>query len=177
MYSNMPPNVPPYLSQDEGNYQPLRPSVLTWQKIYCGLMSCLYIVTMIGGSIFLFLATTLSNGQDAAILIFQGIVLLVLGLIFAGVFAASFFIPNRPWAWIYNIVLICLGMSSCCTLPATIPLLIYWLKPETQAYFGRKTSYQPPPQFTPNQYQQNYQGYQFDQEQSYDYNKPQEPKE
>jgi hypothetical protein len=30
-----------------------------------------------------------------------------------------------------------IGMTSCCFLPFLIPLLIYWLKPETKAYFGR----------------------------------------
>jgi hypothetical protein len=35
-------------------------------------------------------------------------------------------------------VLICIGMNSCCLLPASIPLLIFWIKPETKTYFGRK---------------------------------------
>ncbi len=34
-------------------------------------------------------------------------------------------------------VLIGLGLTSCCTWPATIPLIIQWLKPEMKARFGR----------------------------------------
>jgi hypothetical protein len=32
-------------------------------------------------------------------------------------------------------VTIGLGMTSACTLPICIPLLIFWLKPETKAFF------------------------------------------
>jgi hypothetical protein len=28
-------------------------------------------------------------------------------------------------------------MTSACFLPACIPLLIYWIKPDVKAYFGR----------------------------------------
>jgi hypothetical protein len=28
-------------------------------------------------------------------------------------------------------------MTSVCCIPACVPLLIYWIKPETKAYFGR----------------------------------------
>jgi hypothetical protein len=44
----------------------------------------------------------------------------------------------QPWLWTYDLVIICLGMTSACFLPACIPLLIFWLKPETKHYFGRK---------------------------------------
>lgn len=42
-----------------------------------------------------------------------------------------------PWLWTYDLVIICLGMTSTCILPASIPLLIFWLKPETKRYFGK----------------------------------------
>jgi hypothetical protein len=35
----------------------------------------------------------------------------------------------------YDLVLICIGMTSCCILPAAIPLLIFWLKPEAKNWF------------------------------------------
>jgi len=28
-------------------------------------------------------------------------------------------------------------LTSCCILPAAVPLLIYWVKPETKAWFNR----------------------------------------
>jgi hypothetical protein len=39
--------------------------------------------------------------------------------------------------WVYDIVLICLGMTSVCCMPVTIPLLIFWIKPDAKAWFGR----------------------------------------
>ena len=44
---------------------------------------------------------------------------------------------GNPWAWIYGMVLICIGLTSPCCLPVTIPLLIGWIKDDAKAYFGR----------------------------------------
>jgi hypothetical protein len=56
---------------------------------------------------------------------------------FAVIFFLSFFLKPQAWTWFYHIILISVGLTSPCTLPASVPLLIYWLKPETQRYFGR----------------------------------------
>jgi hypothetical protein len=39
--------------------------------------------------------------------------------------------------WVYDLVVICVGMTSFCCMPVCIPLLIFWIKPEVRAYFGR----------------------------------------
>jgi hypothetical protein len=64
-------------------------------------------------------------------------VLIVVMLPFLAAFAASLFLKARPWVWVYDLVLIAFGFTGCLTLPFAIALLIYWLKPETKAYFGR----------------------------------------
>jgi hypothetical protein len=46
-------------------------------------------------------------------------------------------LPPRPWTWIYHLVIICFGMTSACCIPMCVPLVIFWLKPDTKAYFGR----------------------------------------
>ena len=66
--------------------------------------------------------------------------LLLVGLAFAIAFALVFVFPRKHWAWIYGLVLICIGMSSCCILPAAIPLLIFWLKPEVKSWFNSGAS-------------------------------------
>jgi MFS family permease len=63
-----------------------------------------------------------------------GTVVLV-GLVLAALFGAGPLLPRRSWAWVFGLVLIVIGMGSMCCLPATVPLLIWWLKPETKAYF------------------------------------------
>ena len=36
-----------------------------------------------------------------------------------------------------TIGLIAIGLTSCCTIPASVPLLVGWLKPDLRAWFGR----------------------------------------
>ena len=38
---------------------------------------------------------------------------------------------------IWITVLIAIGLTSCLTIPAALPLLLYWIKPEAKAWFGR----------------------------------------
>lgn len=43
-----------------------------------------------------------------------------------------------PWAWWYNLFLICLSfLVSCLMWPISIAMLIYWLQPETKAFYGK----------------------------------------
>jgi hypothetical protein len=66
-----------------------------------------------------------------------GVVLLLTGLALFGACLLPLVLEPRPWLWTYDLVIICLGMTSTCILPASIPLLIYWLKPETKRYSGK----------------------------------------
>ena len=60
-----------------------------------------------------------------------------MGLLFFAASLVPFLFKPRPWLWVYDLVIICIGFTSLCTLPGCIALLIYWLKLETKAYFGR----------------------------------------
>lgn len=72
---------------------------------------------------------------EGAFLMVMAVALVSLVLFVASI--APFFLIPRPWVWIFDLVLICMGMTSVCFLPMCIPLLIHWLKPETKAWFGR----------------------------------------
>jgi len=52
-------------------------------------------------------------------------------------FGMAPFLPRRPGVWVYDVVLIALGLTSACLWPITIPLLIFWIKPENKLWFGR----------------------------------------
>ena len=39
-------------------------------------------------------------------------------------------------AWVYGIVVIALGIATCYFFPFSIPLLIFWIKPEVKAYMN-----------------------------------------
>ena len=117
--------------------QPAKPAVWTWYVVYCVAMAILYLL-VIGAGIFFLLADPVWLEEDAMLLRVEGALFLGLGLVLMVIFAIAPFLPKKPWVWIYGIVLIGLGMTSACCLPATIPLLIFWIKPETQHFFGRK---------------------------------------
>jgi len=67
----------------------------------------------------------------------EGMVFAVCGFPLMIPFGMGVLLPARPWAWTMGMVLICLGLTSVCTIPACIPLLIFWLRPETKAFFGK----------------------------------------
>ena len=113
-----------------------KPSVWGWFVLYCVLLALMYLMCMAIGVFFAlapsFLDMTLEEGWIA------GSICLLMGFIFFVPFVIGPFLPAKPWAWIFGLILICLGMTSCCILPFAIPLLIYWIKPENQEYYGRK---------------------------------------
>lgn len=113
-----------------------QPPVVMWFRIYAAALALLYVLVTVGGVALLFIPPEwLDSERDE--MVFMGIVFAVMGLPFAAVFIAGIFLPPRPWVWIYDLILIAIGFGSCCILPASIALLIFWIKPETRTYFGR----------------------------------------
>ena len=108
-----------------------------WYRVYCGSLMVLYLLfTFLGVFIAAFAPATRDSSSEENFIL--GIVYAVMGAVFFIVFAVALFLPRKPYNWIVGIVMMALGMTSCCFLPFLIPLLIYWIKPETKAYFGRK---------------------------------------
>jgi cell division protein FtsW (lipid II flippase) len=107
-----------------------------WYRVYCGVMIVIYLALAGIGITFTFVQPESSSQKPEEVMI-MGIIYAVLGVTLLLIFAVAFFLPRTPWNWIVGIVMMALGMTSCCFMPFLIPLLIYWLKPETQAYFGR----------------------------------------
>lgn len=127
----MPANEAAFVDLERGK------RVFFWYRIYAGSMAAMYAMLIALGIFVIFFGADPSKNEQTEALI-GGLLYAVLGAVFFLIYAAAFFLPRKPWAWIYHIVLICIGLTSCCLLPATIPLLIYWLKPETKALFGRR---------------------------------------
>lgn len=134
-----PPAAPPVL------FPPVpgggAPRVLVWYRLYLGAMAALYAGCLAVGIVLIWYREEFSGwagrGEDPRTLLVYGVVLAAMGALLHSVYFAAFFLPRRPWAWVVHIVLIAIGLTSCCTMPAAIPLLVAWLKPETQAWFGR----------------------------------------
>lgn len=114
-----------------------KPQVVTWFKLYCVGMGLLYLFVLALG-VLLLTVDPAETGEEVIVLRVQGVLCCGLGLVLAGVFFAGVAVPAKSWGWVYGIVLIAIGLTSVCCLPATVPLLIYWIKDDVKAYFGRK---------------------------------------
>ena len=114
----------------------LRPQVIKWFRVYCWVLCVLYLAVASYSLVF-FLSDPAELGMSRAVAYAVGVGLLSMGL---GLLVASLLplvLRPQPWLWTYDLVIICLGMTSACFLPACIPLLIFWLKPEAKRYFGK----------------------------------------
>jgi hypothetical protein len=112
------------------------PKVIGWFKVYCGFLCLLYMAVAALSLLFLLPdPADLKMSPVEARLV--GMLLLVLGLGFFGVCLLPLIVRPRPWLWVYDLVVICLGMTSACILPASVPLLIFWLRPDVKQHFGK----------------------------------------
>ncbi|NNE98430.1 MAG: hypothetical protein HKN25_05340 [Pyrinomonadaceae bacterium] len=107
-----------------------------WYRVYCMVMLVIYLM-VIGIGVLVMVLPPDSPSQSPEENLIIGTVYAVLGVIFAIIYGIALFLPRKPYNWIVGIVLIAIGMTSCCFVPACLPLLIFWIKPETKAYFGR----------------------------------------
>ena len=108
-----------------------KPGVWTWYCVYCAAMALLYLACL--GFGLLMLAAPEEEVPDKYIM---GIVLPIICLPLLVLYAAAPFLPRSKFAWFYGFATIGIGLTSCCTLPFSIGLLIYWLKPELKAYLN-----------------------------------------
>jgi hypothetical protein len=112
------------------------PPAVGWFKVYSAGMALIYLATLALSSIFFLLSPEdLEMSRFEAMML--GTLLGGLGFVLLVVYLAVFFLPRRPWVWTYDLVLIAIGFTSCLTLPFSLPLLIFWLKPEVKQHFGR----------------------------------------
>ena len=124
------------------------PPAFKWFVAYCVLMALMYLATAVMGIVFL--VTEPDREMSEAEARIMGVVMIILGLVFFTPYALAPFFPRKSWAWVFGLVLICIGLTSLCCLPVCIPLLLQWLKPEMKAFYGRTETPRPPqpPQWT-----------------------------
>jgi hypothetical protein len=114
---------------------PRTPPVYTWFVVYCILMALVYLTLAVMGLVLGFIQP--DREMSAAEAKVMGTVFLILGLVFFVAYGSAPFLPRKSWVWTFGLVLICLGLTITCCLPACIPLLIFWLKPEMKAFYGK----------------------------------------
>src|SRR5262245_46927331 len=119
------------------------PQVVIWNRVYCGALALMYLALMVAGLILVVFHQDLGRNDrqnPPEFWFFLGAALVVMDLPFFLAAAAGAVLPPKPWVWIYHLVIIAIGMTSICTLPFCIPLLIFYLRPETRAYFGYESA-------------------------------------
>lgn len=129
-----------------------RPKVVKWFKVYCWVLAVLYLFVVLAGLLQIilgivfsgdpeYLASCSNEDMPPVVMMIMGGVFLSMGLVLLVLSLMGVFLTPRPWVWVFSLVLICLGMTSACFLPFCIPLLLFWIKPETKDYYGRRDSY------------------------------------
>ena len=113
---------------------PNQPDVVKWFKVYCGIV-CLFSLCFVPVSWMFFLVPPTDMSESEAN--FMGLGFLGVSLVSAAMFVVPFCVTTRPWLWTYGLVLICFGLTSAGCFPACVPLLIFWIKPETKRFFGK----------------------------------------
>jgi len=128
------PYAPP--TQIQGSsLPPGKPGVILWYKIFCVFSGLVYFGVVTLGFFMYFSAADLATqpGEEEIFKI-EGIVFGVMGFVLAAMFLAGALYDKGNGAWIYGIVLIAIALTSCYCWPISIPLLIFWIKPETKEY-------------------------------------------
>lgn len=113
----------------------VRPGVVLWAKVYAIAFAVMYLVTTAGGALLVWAGSELHGDKGVEAMI-EGVVMLVLGPLLTALSIVAAAAPRKKWGWIINIVLMGLGCTSCACWPASIPLIIFWLKPETKRWYG-----------------------------------------
>ena len=113
-----------------------KPKVILWFQVYCWVLCVMYLaVAAFSMTFFMIPAEEMEMPKPIALL--MGMLILLMGLLLLIASMLPLLLRPRPWLWTYNLILICIGMTSACFLPFCIPLLIFWLKPEAKNYFGK----------------------------------------
>jgi hypothetical protein len=108
-----------------------KPPVWFWYVGYCVAMALLYLFFMA----FMMLIPAIDDSSPPESVVVAIVIALFCFPLFL-LYAVAPFLPRTKFAWYYGFVTICIGFTSCCTLPFAIALLIFWLKPETRAYLN-----------------------------------------
>lgn len=112
--------------------------VYFWFRIYAGVMALLCLPVIGLGVVLISLAGTFES-RDPEGDIAAGLIFSVGGAAFAVFYAFGAFLRRNPRGWFIGKTLIFFGLPVCLLLPATIPLLMAWSKPDSKVYFGRYT--------------------------------------
>ena len=115
------------------------PMVWQWYRAYCIGMALLYFICAVAGAVLILNAENIADSSpemDALGAKIQGVIFLVMGIGLFLLYSVPLFMGRSKASWILGFVTIGIGLTSCCCMPASIPLLIHWLKDETKVFLN-----------------------------------------
>lgn len=114
------------------------PKAVFWFRVYAGCMAGLYGLVFLVGAACLIWGISSAPPADKPLFLVMGAMYGSIGFLFGVAYSLAFSFKPTPFAWVYHLVLICIGFGGCPTIAASIPLLIYWIKPEIRRYYGKQ---------------------------------------
>ncbi len=108
-----------------------------WYRMLCSAIVVSGIVWAIVGGVAI-IASFDETGKEASDTFNGGVLFILMGAVPALIFLLGVIFPPRSWSWFYGVLLLVLAILSCFLSPFAVALLIFWMKPETQNFFGRK---------------------------------------
>jgi hypothetical protein len=88
-----------------------------WYKAYAAFMAVMSFVYIIGGFLLLqYAGVIVANAPEMSLteLKIRAVVLLIIGIVLFIAYVVALILPKSPGAWIYHIVMIAIGLTSCC---------------------------------------------------------------
>lgn len=101
---------------------------------YCISLDLVYGLLVIGG-VALAMFSGSAEPHEQQELLFTGLFMSVFTLPFFLATLVAPFLPQKKWVYMYHLIMIAIGISSCLWWPIVIPLLIKWVKPETKQWY------------------------------------------
>jgi cell division protein FtsW (lipid II flippase) len=130
--------APGYPPAKYAHVPPGTPGAWWFFVAYCVFMGLLYLICVgIGGALIAFAEEIARDDPEATPMqmTIMGIAFSAISLPLMILFFSAPLLPKRKWAWIVCIVAICIGLTSACTMIASIPLLIFWLKDDVKCFY------------------------------------------
>lgn len=126
----------------------IQPKVVVWFKVYCWLWTVLGLAAILlvlyphfssseTYDINMVLVDFDSSWVEIGVMSLLEILIMGFGLAMLAVTLPGICLKPRPWVWVYNLMLICFGITTGWFVPLCIPLLLFWVKKGTKAYYGR----------------------------------------
>lgn len=122
----------------ESNPSVTPPPVVVWYGRYCQAMLALFAVVSLYGLRVIATRVELAARMEVdpvAVGLFGGLLSLTL-LFLAFVHFAALRTPRSPWAWKIHAIVLAIGLTTLVLWPVALPLIWFWMKPETKRFFG-----------------------------------------